>query len=122
MREDGYTGPCCICGVYPCICLPIPESLRHQFSISGTNIASLNLKFDMIDNLIFREAALKICDELDNRGFCTDTPESAQGLEDKITQIIEETVRGNANYSYADAPAHEIDGSGWSGDLQNQIT
>lgn len=76
----------------------------------------------MDDSLIFREAALKICDELDNRGFYTDDPGEAQGLEDKITQIIEETIRGNTNYSCVDAPAHEIDGSGWDGDLQNQIT
>ena len=76
----------------------------------------------MDSNLIFKEIAFKIADELDARGFYTDEQENTQGLTDKISQIIEETIRGNTNYSHADAPAHEIDGSGWDGDLQNQIS
>ena len=76
----------------------------------------------MIDHSIFRVAAEKIGEELDTREFYTDNVENTRGLVDKISQIIEETILGNTNYSHADAPAHEIDGDGWEGDLQNQIS
>ena len=68
---------------------------------------------------IFRIAAQRIADELDNRGFTTDYIDGTEGLVDKIADIIGETIRGDVNFTHA----AEIEGrSGWDGDLQNQIT
>ena len=78
------------------------------------------LKYEnfMNNDLIFKTIAFKITDELDARGFVTDIPDGSDGLVDKISQIIEETLRGNTNYTQID----EINEDGWSFDLPNQVS
>lgn len=51
-----------------------------------------------LDRGVFSEAATRILEELDARGFTVEEPLRAVGLTDKITDIILETVRGNTNY------------------------
>jgi len=91
----------------------------------------------MNDNLMFREVAVKIADELDSRGFATDYREGADGLVEKIEEIIRKTLTGNVNFTEATEPVQierdimdlfdeliysgKIE-DGWNGDLQNQIS
>ncbi len=62
---------------------------------------------------LYLEAAERIIEELDARGFSTPVPENAENLEMVVAGIIERTVRGNTNVTTAG-------GDGWEDDLQNQ--
>ncbi len=102
------------------------------------------MKPDLIECLAiatYLEAAHKITEELDARGFTTDNPENADNLEMVIAEIIQNTIRGNTNFSVADGPKEyeptdaEMEEmlsellresearqccDGWEGDLTNQ--
>lgn len=57
---------------------------------------------DFVQNMalaVYLEAAKRIQNELDSRGFTTENPESIQGLTEKIAEIILQTVQGNTNYA-----------------------
>ena len=45
-----------------------------------------------------QEAAARIIEELDARGFTAEDATQSEGLENKITAIIVQTLRGNTNY------------------------
>jgi len=58
----------------------------------------MDLKNDIQQQFLFQEAASRILEELTSRGFTVDDPDKIDGLVNKITNIILETVRGNTNY------------------------
>lgn len=85
----------------------------------------------------YLEAAQRISDELELRGFTTDNPSLAEGLTECLAQIIQETMEGNLIIGGEEPPDINIQRSdpeiedevgrlpgadGWEGDLQNQIT
>jgi hypothetical protein len=55
-------------------------------------------KSEAQQQLLYREAAARILEELDSRGFTVEDPAKTDDLVNKITDIILETVRGNTNY------------------------
>jgi len=84
---------------------------------------------------IYFLAATQIREMLDRRGFSTDTPEKAEGLEEEIADIVRTTLEGKCNNTITESTFQESHHKvlvgycsssyyedGWGDDLQHQIT
>lgn len=93
----------------------------------------------------YLEAAERIVQELETRGFTTETSENSENLEMVIAEIIQKTLQGNTNFVTVPDPCEPTDeevealmrelerevssppppphkgNDGWDGDLQNQM-
>ena len=77
----------------------LPEAQRKELHRRIQSIYGI----ESIAVATYQEAAGRILDELDARGFNTDDPMQTVGLRDKIKDIILETVLGNTNYCVSTA-------------------
>lgn len=81
---------------------------------------------------IYLEAANRVMDELEARGFSTEDPGSSYDLLETIAFIIKSTVDGNYNFVVPDVDSQillsenineaAVSFNPWNGGIQSQIT